>query len=260
MAKLTGQELANFVASKVGTPYVYGAKGADGALTQSRYNSLARSYPKIFTQSYKNKIISRGYIGRVCTDCSGLISWFTKKDLGSSQLYSQAYARLPMSKLDDFAIGTVLWKQGHVGVYCGKDANGKPICIEAKGIDYGTVKGVITNPSRWTCGLTFSWMDYTIANKIPDITYKGKNPYATPTVLLKKGSKGTSVKWLQWELQEAGFAGKFTYAGKTYSGVKIDGDFSSITDAAVKAFQASCKITVDGKVGPATRTKLIADC
>lgn len=260
MALLSGQELANFVAGKVGTPYVYGAKGADGAFTRSKYNYLAKAYPKVFTQSYKNKILSRGYIGKTCTDCSGLISWKTGKVLGSSQLYSQAYARLPMSKLNDFAIGTVLWKQGHVGVYCGKDANGKPICIEAKGIDYGTVRGVITNPSRWTCGLTFSWMSYEIANKITDITYKGKNPYATPTTTQKKGSKGTSVKWVQWELQEAGFAGKFTYAGKTYSGVKIDGDFGSITDAAVSAFQASCKIGVDGKVGPATRSKLIADC
>lgn len=260
MSKLTGQGLADFVLGKVGTPYVYGAKGADGPFTQRKFNSLKASYPKTFTQSYINKIISKKLVGKVCTDCSGLISWYSGKVLGSAQLYSKAYARLPMSKIDDFAVGTVLWKSGHVGVYCGKDANGKPICIEAKGIDYGTVNGIITNPNRWSYGLTFSWIDYEIPNKITDITYKGKNPYTTPKVLLKKGSKGSNVKWLQWELNEAGYGNKFTYNGKTYDGVKIDGDFGTITDAATRAFQKSCKITVDGEVGPDTRNKLIEDC
>ena len=31
--KLTGKGLADFAISKIGTPYVYGAKGADGKLT-----------------------------------------------------------------------------------------------------------------------------------------------------------------------------------------------------------------------------------
>lgn len=257
---LTGQELADFVITKIGTPYVYGAKGADGPLSQSKYDFLRKNYPNVFTQSYINKIMSKGLIGKVCTDCSGLISWKTGKVLGSAQLYSKAYTRLPMSKLNYFAVGTVLWKSGHVGVYCGKDKNGKPICVEAKGIDYGTIQGVITNPNRWTNGLTFSWMDYDIPEKITDYTYKETNPYHTPKILLKKGSKGTSVKWLQWELNEAGYDQKFEYNGKLYSGVKIDGDFGSITEAAVKAFQSSCKIVVDGEVGPITREKLIEDC
>ena len=34
MAKLTGRGLATFAKSKVGTPYVYGAKGADGKLVR----------------------------------------------------------------------------------------------------------------------------------------------------------------------------------------------------------------------------------
>lgn len=258
MNKLTGQGLADFVLTKVGTPYVYGTKGADGKFTQSRFDWLARNYPGTFTAAYKNK--AKRFVGKVCTDCSGLISWYTKKVLGSYQLYSQAKARLPMSRIDDFAIGTVLWKSGHVGVYCGKDKNGKHICIEAKGIDYGTVRGVITNPNRWSYGLTFSWIDYDIKNKIEETTNKGKNPYKTPSVLVKNGTKGNDAKWVQWELVEAGFDNKFTYNGKTYNGVKIDGEIGPISIAAIKAFQKSCKISQDGKVGPDTRKKLIADC
>ena len=55
MAKLTGRGLATFAKSKVGTPYVYGAKGADGKLTLARLNSLKKSYPDMFTTSYYNK-------------------------------------------------------------------------------------------------------------------------------------------------------------------------------------------------------------
>ena len=131
MATLTGNGLANFAKGKKGTPYIYGCKGADGAVTQKRVNMLASMYPSVFTAKYLNKIKTRKYIGKVCTDCSGLISWYTGKVYGSSQLYSKAYARLPMSRVNDFAVGTVLWKKGHVGVYLGDG-----LVAEAKGIDY----------------------------------------------------------------------------------------------------------------------------
>lgn len=252
----TGKELASFAKTKLGTPYVYGAKGADGPFTLAKFNFLAKNYPNVFTASYKVK--ARKFIGRVCCDCSGLISWYTGKVLGSSQLYAQAYARLPMSKIKDFAIGTVLWKSGHVGVYCGLDKNGNPICIEAKGIDYGTVEGIVSNPNRWSYGLTFSWMDYDIKTKVPsnEITYKGTNPYPKPRVLLKYGSTGEYVKWLQWELIESGFGEPFEYYGKTYPKITIDGQFGSITRAAVCKYQKSCKLEVDGEVGPLTRNSL----
>ena len=129
MANLTGTGMATFTKAKKGTPYVYGAKGADGVFTQTRLNTLAKMYPSMFTTSYLNKIKRKKLVGKVCTDCSGLISWYTGKVLGSSQLYSQAYARLPISKWQQFAVGTVVWKSGHVGVYLG---NGK--VVEAKGI------------------------------------------------------------------------------------------------------------------------------
>lgn len=243
MAKLTGKELAAFGQSKAGTPYVYGAKGANGPLTQQHVDWLAKSYPSMFTTAYLEKIRKRNLVGKVCTDCSGLISWYTGKVLGSSQLYSQAYARLPMSKVNDFAIGTVLWKSGHVGIYLG---NGL-VVAEAKGIDYGTVISKVSD-TKWQYGLTFSWIDYEIEKPIESskITYKGTNPYTTPTIDLKKGSTGQNVKWLQWELIEAGYD------------VLIDGDFGDKTLAALKSFQQSSKLVVDGICGPITRKALLS--
>ena len=241
MATLTGKGLADFAKSKQGTPYIYGCKGADGAVTQSRVNMLASMYPSVFTPSYLNKIKTRKYVGRVCTDCSGLISWYTGKLLGSSQMYSSAYARLPISKVNDFAVGTVLWKKGHVGVYLG---NG--LVAEAKGIDYGTIISKVSD-TKWTYGLTFNYIDYQIENKITDITYKGSNPYKEPTVLVRKGQKGENVKWLQWELVEAGYS------------LIIDGDFGNATYNTLRDFQKSAKITVDGICGSGTRKALKCD-
>ena len=58
---------------------------------------------------------------------------------------------------------------------------------------------------------------------------------------LSIGSSGSSVRNLQQKLQTAGF-----------SPGGVDGDFGSRTDRAVRAFQQSKGIEVDGKVGPQT--------
>lgn len=241
MDKLYGYELALSARDKVGTNYIYGYKYTKA--TQEGVNRLARQYPNVFTSSYLNKIKKKGMIGKLAVDCSGLISQYTKKMLGSSQLYAQAYARLPIAKWKDFAIGTVLWKSGHVGVYLG---NG--LVAEAKGIDYGTIVSKITD-TKWAYGLTFSWIDYNIMRPIDssEITYKKTNPYPVPTRTLLSGRAGEDVKWVQWELNEAGYS------------IGITGIFDSTTKDATIDFQRSCKIEVDGKVGPQTRKYLIGD-
>lgn len=70
------------------------------------------------------------------------------------------------------------------------------------------------------------------------------NPYKEPTIILKKGSVGDSVKWLQYEFNQKGY------------NLTIDGKFGNLTDEAVRAFQAGSKLTVDGIVGEKTRQKL----
>ncbi|MBQ1292689.1 MAG: peptidoglycan-binding protein [Clostridiales bacterium] len=68
------------------------------------------------------------------------------------------------------------------------------------------------------------------------------NPYKIPTVTLKKGSKGSSVKWLQYEINRI--------LGLT---LVIDGSFGNCTLAAVLTLQKKLNLVQDGKVGPATR-------
>jgi peptidoglycan hydrolase-like protein with peptidoglycan-binding domain len=136
-----------------------------------------------------------------------------------------------------------MWKQGHVGVYLGDG-----LVAEAKGIDYGTIISKVQD-TKWQYGLTFSWMEYDIKEKVDskDITSKGQNPYTEPTKNLKKGDSGEGVKWLQWELNQSGYK------------LDIDGIFGSFTDQAVRKFQKSCKITIDGICGKVTRKNLKND-
>ena len=66
------------------------------------------------------------------------------------------------------------------------------------------------------------------------------NPYKLTDSIIKKGSKGESVKWLQYELNKHGY--KLT----------VDGDFGVKTEAAVRDFQSKNKLVVDGIVGKNT--------
>jgi hypothetical protein len=71
---------------------------------------------------------------------------------------------------------------------------------------------------------------------------------AVKSPLLKQGARGADVVKLQKELKAAGF-----------NPGAADGVFGPKTDAAVKAYQAKYKLSVDGKVGQQTWGKLYTD-
>lgn len=72
----------------------------------------------------------------------------------------------------------------------------------------------------------------------------GGNPYTAPTKALAKGNRGEGVRWLQWQLNDRGFA------------CTIDGSFGPGTKEALMAYQVSAGLVPDGSCGPATRKAL----
>ena len=142
--------LIEFCKSKVGTPYVYGAKGE--ILTESRLDILAKQNPSMYTSAYKTK--ARKFLGQHCTDCSGLISWYTGIIRGSYNYHDTADKKVAIGALDESMVGWALWKPGHIGVYTGDG-----YCIEAKGIDYGTIKSKVTT-TAWQKALKLCDIDY----------------------------------------------------------------------------------------------------
>lgn len=75
-----------------------------------------------------------------------------------------------------------------------------------------------------------------------ETTPKG-NPYALTDAVMKRGSRGESVRWLQWEM-----------GNKGYEVGNIDGQFGPKTEAAVRQFQTDA--FVDGICGPQTLSAL----
>lgn len=126
--KMTGKELVAFCRSKIGTPYVYGMKGK--VMTEQNYKFLKNTYEKMVWLSDRDKI------GKVCVDCSGLISWACGVTLGSGQWKARATKINPISTIENAPIGALVWMQGHIGVYTGMK-NGYPYYIAADGSAYG---------------------------------------------------------------------------------------------------------------------------
>lgn len=70
-------------------------------------------------------------------------------------------------------------------------------------------------------------------------------PYKKPSALIVYGQSGDGVRWVQWYL-----INKYDYD------ISLDGIFGADTLAAVKDFQKSMRLDVDGKVGTNTKNAL----
>lgn len=250
-SNLTGQGLADFAEGRIGTPYFYGAKISHGILTEEFVQELHEKLPDLVTDDYVERARQQGQVGKVNTDCSGLIGAYLGVELSSAQMYAVADQRIVYETYAWLPVGTVLWKPGHVGVFLGK-CDGTYRCVEAKGINYGTICSNVTD-NDWQYGLLFPWVSYDMENCRSDtmtekfsITRKGENPYLRPYVWImqpeeiaqhpavKKITHGEGVRWLQWELCEAGYP------------VSVDGVFGSKTKTALQKFQISCELRPDG--------------
>ena len=111
MSKITAAQLVAFVKGKLGTPYVYGMKGE--VMTLERDNYLKSMYGNYVWDSDKDKV------GKVCCDCSGLISWATGIIRSSQGYHDTAVEIHPISEISKAPIGAAVWKQGHIGIYIG---------------------------------------------------------------------------------------------------------------------------------------------
>ena len=134
MSKLTNIGLVEFARSKIGTPYVYGCKqirGKEVELTLSQYKLLKATYGTgCVWESDVNKV------GKICCDCSGLISWYTGKIYGSGQYKEKAAEVHTIDTIKNAPVGAAVWLKGHIGIYSGMK-NGVPYYIAEDGSAYG---------------------------------------------------------------------------------------------------------------------------
>jgi len=159
MAGKTGQGLVDYVKSKLGLPYVYGTKMEP--LTKEKYDWLKKTYGSNVWDSDAQKI------GKVCCDCSGLISAYTGIQRSSQNFRDTAKQRNPISTVATAPVGALVWKQGHIGVYIGME-NGVPMYIAEDGSAYGCRKAKL--PGVFTHWFLTPDIDYTAQGKSPEET------------------------------------------------------------------------------------------
>lgn len=91
--------------------YVYGMKGS--VMTLREYDMLKNMYGSMVWESDKTKV------GKICCDCSGLISSCTGIQKSSSQYKSTAIETATINQLRanwSRYVGWGIWKQGHIGI------------------------------------------------------------------------------------------------------------------------------------------------
>ena len=137
--KMTGKELVAFCRSKIGTAYMYGMKGK--VMTEANFQYLYNLYGSKFVPWSDHK-----KVGQVCVDCSGLISWGCGVALSSAGWHAKAKQEGHVYSIGSLAkapVGALLWCEGHIGVYIGKE-NGVHTYIAADSSKYGVRKAPIS--------------------------------------------------------------------------------------------------------------------
>lgn len=157
---MTNIELVRFAESKIGTAYVYGAKGE--VLTETNYNNLKRIYGDMVWNSDRNKI------GQVCVDCSGLISWATGIIRNSYGYHDTAVEVHPISTVSQAPIGAAVWQKGHIGIYTGNGTY-----IAADGSAYGVRRNSLSKAS-FTHWLILKDITYITEQGDDEVTEKSK--------------------------------------------------------------------------------------
>ena len=99
---------------KANWQYVYGAKGTE--LSREQILDLQKQYGKdLVWDSDVNKA------GKICCDCSGLISSLTKILRNSKGYYDSALESKEIRERENNMRGWGVWKEGHIGIYDGND-------------------------------------------------------------------------------------------------------------------------------------------
>ena len=249
----TASELVIFVKKCVGRPYIYGTFGK--ILTEAGLAWCVRNYPARFSDK-RIRYAKEHYIGKRTDDCEGLIKNFLwaannnpdsdpvyngKQDLSANGAFEAASVKGDISTMPDRP-GLCVHKNGHVGVYIGKDENGDMLICEAQGFDYGIrINKLKDRPFvHW---FEHPWIDYK----------KGSDTCMPELPILKYGMKDKNGSVTSWQILLKGY----NYRSDDNAEIKIDGSFGSKTEQATKKVQKKHGLTQTGVVDADTWEALI---
>lgn len=260
----TGQELATAclnVARNYKTLYVMGCFGAPLTERNKIRYTTNHSYNK---KAARTKMINAASEDTFGFDCVCLIKallwgWCGDKTQtyggakyasnGVPDVNADGMIALCKDVTTDFSkiqIGEAVWLKGHIGIYVGEGNAVECTPSWENSVQVTTVRNLKSGTGhKWTKHGKLPWITY-VAHEPPKVHEVEADLGFVP--VLKKGSKGDSVKALQILLAGYGYSlGRYG----------IDSDFGSDTENAVEAFQEDNGLEVDGVAGPLTWAKLL---
>lgn len=264
----TNEHFAAWCEKMLGQPYWYGtcANKATTALLNRKSNQYPSHYGSSRTARYKRDIHNKA----VVCDCIGGLKGYCWTDGGKAALEAVGtnnpvlnrygangcpdkgangmfnYARskgMAWGTIDTLPdlIGLALYRDGHAGYTVGGG-----YAVEWRGFAYGCVKTRIAERD-WTHWYQIPFLDYGNVG----FDSSGGSVFTKAALgsrLLQRGHQGTDVQSLQEWLMKLG------YSLAKYG---ADGKFGAETEKAVRAFQKSASLTVDGKYGNLTHDALM---
>lgn len=242
------------IATTKNTVYAWGMFGSP--VTKSIVDGKAKQYPSWYTNSKVNNVFAPLYGENPPTwgfDCIGLIKgvlwgWDNGGAVYASNGVPDLSADSTIEKCSEvsadfssISIGEFLWMKGHCGIYIG---NG--LAVESSPKWKNGVQITACNCSKKGYNSRY----WTKHGKLPYIEYVASKEEVTNTVtielsILRKGSEGEQVKTLQRLLNAFGHR------------LTVDGIFGSNTDVALRSYQKSNKLAVDGICGINSWTNLL---
>lgn len=232
----TAKGLVAYAKAQLGRPYWYGSFGQ--AASREFYEQKKKQYPDRYDWAYDGE-------NRKVHDCVGLIKGYlwcenpedsapvydAGQDKSANAMYTACKTKGEISTMPDVP-GILVFFPGHVGVYIGGGE-----VIEARSRRYGVYKTKLKD-RPWK---TWGYCPY-ITYDVPAKTVNVDLP------VLKKGTKGDSVKAMQHLLMGYGYI---------MEGYGADGSFGGATERALKEYQASNALEADGSCGRKTWNSLL---
>lgn len=247
----SGAILANGTATNVGADpwhYLYGSvrTNTTAARIAERWKNYYSSHG--WSREAYDNATAKMQPDDYATDCQGLLDAYLtyvqgeKTDVNADYNYRKwCTGKGKTSEIErPYELGEAVFmansggKMRHVGWICGLDADGDPLVVEARGLNYGVVVTRLEDRPWTHRGLMTKKFDY-----------KEKEPMATKFEVIKPMLKGDGVKEMQKALNANG------YTDDNGNALKEDGKWGSKSQAAFRKLleahtqESEIKVTVN---------------
>lgn len=232
---------------RIGDPYVFGAWGEE-CTPANRRKRVRADQPNTVKRCQvlngsRSSCEGCKYKGRACYDCRGFTYAMLKEAIGI--VISGQGATMQYNNAANWeARGTTDAGMPNCVCCIFKQVNGKT--MSHTGLHIGDSKVRHCSGEVKDGIMDKSWTHWAIPKGMYTSDELKEMELITVSSILKRGSKGPNVVTLQNNLNQLG-----------YSCGEADGKFGSMTESAVRSFQADYHLTVDGIAGSVTQNEIL---